>query len=94
MAELGVLWGSIDADGPKSLYRKLFLNKRGAADRRCVQARRQGRYLTDESEPLGDHRSAMLAAFRLREADLEAILRVARVVEAAPHGRSTRSPTR
>ncbi|MET3934840.1 neuraminidase-like domain-containing protein [Arthrobacter sp. OAP107] len=81
VADLGVLWGSIDADGTGSLYRKLFLNRAVQRIDDVFKPDAKGRYLADSTKVLGDHRPALLAAFRLRDADLEAILGVARVVE-------------
>jgi hypothetical protein len=80
-SDLGSLWGSIDADGRESLYRRLFLNRAVQKIDDAFMPDAAGRYLTDEAEVLGDHRPALLAAFRLRDVDLEAILEVARVVE-------------
>lgn len=81
IADLGVLWGSIDADGRQSLYRKLFLNRAVQQIDDAFLSDASGRFLTDETAMLADHRPALLGAFRLRDEELEAILRVARVLE-------------
>ena len=79
--QLAVLWGSIDAYGDKSLYKKLFLNKAVQQIDSAFAADAWGAYLEDATAILGDHLSAILAAFRIREEDWQAILSVARVVD-------------
>jgi Tc toxin complex TcA C-terminal TcB-binding domain/ABC toxin N-terminal region/Neuraminidase-like domain/PA14 domain/Salmonella virulence plasmid 28.1kDa A protein len=79
--QLAVLWGDIDTDGERSLYRKLFLNK-ATHPTDAFQADAWGRYLQDPLQLLADHRSTILAAFRIREEDLNAILQVAEVLDA------------
>ena len=78
---LAVLWGNIDACGDKSLYKKLFLNKAVQQIDEAFKADAWGGYLQDESEILADHQSAILAAFRITEEDLDAILEVAQVID-------------
>lgn len=80
-SQLAVFWGAIDAHGDKSLYRKLFLNKAVQQIDSAFAADAWGDYLQDAGEMLGDHLSAILAAFRIGEDDLQAILGVARVVD-------------
>lgn len=80
--QLASAWGPIDTYGKRSLYRKLFLNKGMQPIPAVFQADPWGRYLQTGAELLGAHRSALLAALRLREEDLNAILDVARVLDA------------
>ena len=80
--QLAVFWGSIDAYGDKSLYKKLFLNKAVQQIDTAFMADAWGDYLQDETAVIGAHLSAILAALRIREEDLQAILTVARVVDA------------
>jgi hypothetical protein len=79
--QLATLWGNIDSYGSKSLYKKLFLNKAVQKIDDAFRADAWGHYLRDESKVLADHQSAILAAFRCREDDLNAILAVARVID-------------
>jgi len=79
--ELAVLWGNIDSYGERSLYKKLFLNKAVQHIDEAFKAGAWGDYLQGSSEFLAGHQSAILAAFRIREEDLTAILKVARVAE-------------
>src|SRR5690606_28561181 len=79
--ELAVLWGSIDTYGEKSLYKKLFLNRAVQQIDEAFNADAFGHYLQDASEMLADHKLALLAAFKTREEDLEAIFQVARVLD-------------
>jgi hypothetical protein len=79
--QLATLWGSIDAYGDKSLYKKLFLNKSVQRIDTAFQPDGWGSYLQDGTQILEDHKSAILAAFRMREDDLAAILVVARVID-------------
>ncbi len=79
--QLAALWGAIDTYGTKSLYRKLFLNKAVQPLDEAFAADTWGNYLQDETAVLADHQSTMLAAFRLREEDLTAILQVATVID-------------
>jgi hypothetical protein len=88
--QLAVLWGNIDTYGDKSLYKKLFLNKAVQQIDEAFKADAWGNYLEYEAgvvpEKLADHRSGILAAFRMTEEDLDAILEVAEVVDAGnPH---------
>ncbi|RZI93426.1 MAG: hypothetical protein EOO67_06675, partial [Microbacterium sp.] len=80
-ALLAVLWGHIDTLGDKSLYAKLFLNKALQRIDDAFAPTPHGEYLIDTGETLGGHLPAILAAFRLREDDLAAILGVAVVIE-------------
>jgi len=76
---LATAWGSIDVAGKGSLYRKLFLSKAVQPADPAFVADAWGDYLQDPNEVLGDHLSAVLAAFRIRDEDLTAILGVARI---------------
>lgn len=78
--QLAVLWGPIDTYGGKSLYRKLFLNKAVQQIDTAFAADAFGNYLQG-AEVLADHQSAILAAFRIRAEDLQAIVEVARVLD-------------
>ena len=82
--QLAVFWGNIDTYGKKSLYRKLFLNRAVQQIDEAFKADARGDYLQDESELLGDHRSAIVAAFRITEEELGAILEVAQVIDGGP----------
>ncbi len=79
--QLAVLWGNIDTCGRKSLYKKLFLNKAVQQIDEAFKADVWGNYLQDDTNILVDHQSAILAAFRMTEKDLEAILEVANVID-------------
>ncbi len=79
--QLAVLWGNLDTNGDKSLYKKLFLNKAVQQIDNAFKADGLGEYLADDSIFLADHRSAILAAFRIGDGDLAAILDVARVLD-------------
>ncbi len=78
--ELAVFWGSIDTGDRRSLYHRLFLKQAGQVDEVFLPDA-AGAHLSEVSETLAQHRSALLAAFRLRDAELEAIARVARLRE-------------
>ncbi|MFD4368970.1 neuraminidase-like domain-containing protein [Rhodococcus sp. NPDC058521] len=80
-ALLAVLWGHIDTLGDKSLYAKLFLNKALRRIDDAFEPTPHGEYLIDMGKKLGGHLPVILAAFRLREDDLAAILGVAEVIE-------------
>ena len=86
--QLAVLWGNIDTYGYKSLYKKLFLNKAVQQIDEAFKADAWDNYLQRELDENGDpitlakHQSAILAAFRIREKDLDAILEVAEVIDA------------
>ena len=85
--KLATLWGNIDTYGDKSLYKKLFLNKAVQKIDDAFDADEFGNYLSDTAEVLRDtslvppveHIPAILAAYRMSEDDLNAILEVARV---------------
>lgn len=77
--KLATLWGSIDTVADQSLYKKLFLNKAVQRIDPAFQADEFGNYLTDPTELLADHIPAILAAFRMSEADLDAIIEVAEI---------------
>ena len=81
MNELAVLWGAIDTYGDRSLYKKLFLNKAVQEIDGAFKGDVWNAYLQNAAEKLDPHRSAIVAAFRLTEDDLAAILAVARVVD-------------
>lgn len=80
--ELAVLWGNIDSYGDRSLYRKLFLSISPQHVDAAFQADAWGHYLTDTSALLSEHKLAILAAFRITEPELDAILTVASVIDA------------
>ena len=61
--QLAVLWGNIDSNGDKSLYKKLFLNKAVQQIDETFKPDAGGAYLQDTAEVLADHQSAILAAF-------------------------------
>ncbi len=79
--QLAVFWGNIDTYREQSLYKKLFLNKAVQKIDTAFLPDKFGRYLTDATQLLGNHVPAMLAAFRMSEQDLQAILQVARVID-------------
>jgi hypothetical protein len=84
--ELSVLWGNIDTYGNKSLYKKLFLNRAAQEIDEAFKADAWGDYLqreVDENGPitLAKHQSAILAAFRMTEEDLAAVLQTAVVID-------------
>ncbi len=81
LRELSVLWGHIGSYGDKSLYRKLFLNRAVQQIDEAFKPDAWGNYLTDPSEVLADHQSALLAAFRITEEDLNAIAETAEVID-------------
>lgn len=71
--QLAVFWGKIDTYGPKSLYKRLFLNKSIQKIDEAFSADQEGNYLTSD-EALGNHFQALCAAFRITEQDLKVIL--------------------
>jgi hypothetical protein len=78
--KLATLWGSIDTYGDKSLYKKLFLNKTVLQTDKRFEADPFGNFLQPDpldTTTLADHVPAILAAFRMSEDDLNAILKVA-----------------
>jgi hypothetical protein len=85
--QLAVLWGNIDTYGDKSLYKKQFLNKAVQQIDEAFKADAWGNYLQREVDENGDpitlakRRSAILAAFRMTEEDLDAILKLAKVID-------------
>jgi Tc toxin complex TcA C-terminal TcB-binding domain/ABC toxin N-terminal region/Neuraminidase-like domain/PA14 domain/Salmonella virulence plasmid 28.1kDa A protein len=81
--QLAVLWGNIDTYGEKSFYKKLFLNKAVQQIDEAFEADAWGNYLQDENEVLANHQPAILAAFRMTEEDLTAILQTAEVIDNA-----------
>ncbi|HCN84890.1 MAG TPA: hypothetical protein DIT07_14925, partial [Sphingobacteriaceae bacterium] len=78
---LATLWGSIDTYGEKSLFKILFLNKAVQKIDTAFEADKFGKYLSDETKKLQDHVPAILAAFRMSEEDLQAILSIATVID-------------
>jgi hypothetical protein len=78
--QLAVFWGNIDSYGSGSLYQKLFLNKAVQQIDDAFKADAFGNYLTG-NQILSDHKSAILAAFKISEEDLTSILQVAGVIE-------------
>ncbi len=84
--QLAALWGNIDVYGDKSLYKKLFLNKEVQQIDQAFKVDVRGNYLQNSTKILEDHKSTILAAFRITEEDFAAILEVAEVAESgAPH---------
>jgi hypothetical protein len=79
--KLATLWGSIDTYSDQSLYVKLFLNKAVQRIDTAFQPDAFGNYLTDTTQVLNDHVPAMLAAFRMSDDDLTAIVAVARITD-------------
>ncbi|HKO95843.1 MAG TPA: neuraminidase-like domain-containing protein [Pyrinomonadaceae bacterium] len=79
--QLAVFWGNIDTYGKKSLYKKLFLNRAVQQIDEAFKEDAWGKYLQDESLVLGDHQSAIVAAFRITEEELGAILEVTQVID-------------
>ena len=79
--QLAVLWGNIDTYGKKSLYKKLFLNRAVQQIDVAFKADAWGNYLQNANELLADHQSALLAAFRITEEDLNAIMATAEVID-------------
>jgi hypothetical protein len=79
--QLAVLWGNIDTYGDSSFYKKLFLNKAVQEIDEAFQADAWGNYLQNPNETLEAHQTAILAAFRMTEDDLAAILEVAEVID-------------
>ncbi len=72
---LATLWGNVD----KSLYRKLFLNRALQEAEEVFAPDKWGSYLQDETRTLNDYRPAILAAFRITEEELNAVLEVANI---------------
>lgn len=79
--QLAVLWGNIDTYGDKSLYKTLFLNKAAQQIDEAFQADAFGAYLEDPTEVIAAHLPAIFAAFRMSQEDLDAIIKVARVID-------------
>lgn len=76
LEKMATLWGNINMYGKKPLYKKLFLNKAVQKIDTTFQADKFGHYLTDTTQVLQDHISAILAAFRISEEDLNTIVEV------------------
>ncbi len=81
--QLATFWGNIETYGEKSLYKKLFLNKAVQRIDPAFQPDKLGRYLADPTQKLKNHIPGILAAFRMSEEDLQAILGSARVKDGA-----------
>ncbi len=77
--QLATFWGSIDSYGDKSLYKKLFLNKAVQRIDEAFKPDEFENYLSDSDEVLENHIPAILAAFRMSEADLTAIIETANI---------------
>lgn len=82
--QLAVLWGNIDTYGKQSLYKKLFLNKSVQQIDNAFVADAQGNYLLKERDVGGPitlvkHQSTILAAFRISEDELRAIVALAEI---------------
>ena len=82
-AELAILWGDINTNGKKSTYERLFLNKALQAINPAFQPNAWGEYFTNTSTKLDDHISSIIAAFRISEPELEAIVGVSRITKTA-----------
>lgn len=69
-------WGNISTVGDKSLYTRLFLthNLRSIDD--VFKADASGSYLADETIPLSQHRPVLMAALKLKEADIVSLARI------------------
>jgi len=78
--KLAVLWADIDTYGNKSLYKALFLNKAVQQNDEVFRLDASDDYLR-RGALIFPHQSAILAAFRITEDELNAILRVARVID-------------
>ena len=72
--QLACFWGNIDSYGEKSVYEKLFLNKALQKIDKFFTADKFGNYLSDTKELLNKHITAILAAFRITEEQLDLIL--------------------
>jgi hypothetical protein len=74
------LWTNIDTHGDGSLYAQLFLTHNMLGIDRVFVPDSDGNYLT-QSPPakISEHRPILLAAFNLRPADLDDILRIASI---------------
>lgn len=81
---LAVLWGNIGSEGEKSLYKKLFLNKAVQEIDADFKVDAQGNYPSKSSAVLAEHQPAILAAFGIKENELMAILKVAKVIQGEP----------
>ena len=85
--QLGVLWGNIDTYGKRSLYGKLFLSKSIQEIEKVFQPDAEGNYLRREHDEDGElitlakYQSSILAAFRITEEELDAILLQAQVID-------------
>lgn len=80
--KLAVLWGNIDTCGDSSLYKKLFLNRAVQEIDEAFKENQWGEYLQDNTILLKDHVTAILAAYRITQEDLDAITSVAKVKNA------------
>ncbi len=87
--KLATLWGNIDTYGDKSLYKKLFINKTIQRLDSSFEADAYGDYLTGTTQVIRDltlnppvnHVPAILAAFRMSEDDLNAIIDVVEIID-------------
>ncbi|HWP91824.1 MAG TPA: neuraminidase-like domain-containing protein [Thermodesulfobacteriota bacterium] len=75
LVQLLSLWGNIDTQGEDSLYKKLFLNKAARELDEKFELNPEGSELkfADSNLTISEHIPTILAAFRIREADLAVI---------------------
>jgi hypothetical protein len=71
--QLAVFWGEIDTYGPKSLYKRLFLNKSVHSAGKVSGADKFGNYLAN-NETISRNIPGICAAFRISEQELNVIL--------------------
>ncbi len=73
--QVAVFWTSMDTRGTGSLYARLFLNRAIAKLDAAFEADALGNYLSSgNNQTINEHRMALLAALKISEADLLAIL--------------------
>ena len=73
--QVAVFWTSMDTRGAGSLYARLFLNRAIAKLDATFEADAWGNYLSSGNhQTINEHRMALLAALKISETDLSAIL--------------------
>ncbi|MGV8962836.1 MAG: neuraminidase-like domain-containing protein [Candidatus Saccharimonadaceae bacterium] len=79
LESLMVVWSNINTWGEKSLYENLFLNKAALKNDDIFLLDDTQKQLLKTSESVADHIPAILAAFKLKEADLNLIFDIAKI---------------
>lgn len=81
--QLMVFWSNINTWGEKSLYETMFLNQAALQNDNIFRLDATQKQLLNTSEFVNAHIPALLAAFKLKEADLNLIVKTAKIDIAA-----------